>query len=212
MVLLSKRSGWEPTGLDGWATQGGAQADEYRVKAAFLYKFGSYIEWPSRSFARTDSPVAIGVMGANALADELAQIVAGRSEGPRLAHGHRIRRGAGARQHDQFRRGRRQGALRRRAASRRLGHPQNQRAPARRCPQSGVEAVMKLWSPRSLRQKLLGLVLLTTLVALVVALGALIGYDLRAYHRTLVSDMTTQAELLGRTIAPALAFDDPRVA
>ncbi len=71
---------------------------------------------------------------------------------------------------------------------------------------------MKLWSPRSLRQKLLGLVLLTTLVALVVALGALIGYDLRAYHRTLVSDMTTQAELLGRTIAPALAFDDPRVA
>src|SRR6266545_4070104 len=71
---------------------------------------------------------------------------------------------------------------------------------------------MKLWSPRSLRQKLLGLVLLTTLVALVVALGALIGYDLRAYHRTLVSDMTTQAELLGRTIAPALAFDDSRVA
>ncbi|TMG78162.1 MAG: hypothetical protein E6H75_04435 [Betaproteobacteria bacterium] len=71
---------------------------------------------------------------------------------------------------------------------------------------------MRLWSPRSLRQKLLGLVLLTTLVALVVALGALIGYDLRAYHRTLVSDMTTQAELLGRTIAPALAFDDPRVA
>src|SRR6266568_2186456 len=93
MVLLSKRSGWEPTGLDGWATQGGAQADEYRVKAAFLYKFGSYIEWPSRSFARTDSPVAIGVMGANALADELAQIVAGRSVNGRAVQVRKLRPG-----------------------------------------------------------------------------------------------------------------------
>jgi hypothetical protein len=59
--------------------QADAQADEYRVKAAFLYKFGGYVEWPDRSFARADSPVAIGVMGADALADELAQIVSGRN-------------------------------------------------------------------------------------------------------------------------------------
>ena len=102
MDLLSKRSGWEFAGLD-WplvarllracalsigiaagiaaprAAQADAQADEYRVKAAFLYKFGSYVEWPSGSFARSDSPVTIGVMGADALADELAQIVAGRN-------------------------------------------------------------------------------------------------------------------------------------
>jgi signal transduction histidine kinase len=64
----------------------------------------------------------------------------------------------------------------------------------------------------SLRQKLLGMMLLTTLVALIVALAAMIGYDLSAYHRILVADMTTQAELLGRTTAPALAFDDVRVA
>src|SRR3989454_192094 len=56
------------------------------------------------------------------------------------------------------------------------------------------------------------MVLVTTLVALIVALAAIVGYDLRAYHRILVSDMSTQAELLGRTTAPALAFDDPRVA
>jgi len=71
---------------------------------------------------------------------------------------------------------------------------------------------MKPSAPRSLRQKLLGMMLLTTLVALVVALAAMIGYDLSVYHRVLVSDMTTQAELLGRTIAPALAFDDVKVA
>src|SRR5256885_10604744 len=120
MVPLSKRAGWTPSGLDAWATPGGparwlracafsivvaagfagprlaqadAQADEYRVKAAFLYKFGSYIEWPSRSFARTDSPVAIGVMGANALADELAQIVAGRSVNGRAGPGGKLRPG-----------------------------------------------------------------------------------------------------------------------
>ena len=71
---------------------------------------------------------------------------------------------------------------------------------------------MKLPSSRSLRHKLLGMMLLTTLVALVVALAAMIGYDLSFYHRILVSDMTTQAELLGRTSAPALASDDPKVA
>src|SRR5256885_6027876 len=58
--------------------QADAQVDEYRVKAAFLYKFGSYIEWPSGSFAGADSPVTVGVMGAEALGEELAQIVAGR--------------------------------------------------------------------------------------------------------------------------------------
>jgi len=64
----------------------------------------------------------------------------------------------------------------------------------------------------SLRHKLFGVVLLTALVALIVALGAMVGYDLQSYHRNLVSDLTTQADLLGRTTATALAFDDPKVA
>jgi signal transduction histidine kinase len=71
---------------------------------------------------------------------------------------------------------------------------------------------MRLRYPQSVRNKLLGVVLLTTLVALVVALAAMIGYDLRVYHQGWVADVTTQAELLGRTSAPALAFDDPRAA
>jgi signal transduction histidine kinase len=71
---------------------------------------------------------------------------------------------------------------------------------------------MRLPGSLSLRHKLFGVVLLTALAALVVALGALIAYDLRIYHRGIVSDMTTQADLLGRTTATALAFDDARVA
>ncbi len=64
----------------------------------------------------------------------------------------------------------------------------------------------------SLRFKSLAVMLLTTLVSVVVALGAMVLYDLQAYHQGWVEDATAQAELLGSTSAPALSFDDPRVA
>ena len=67
------------TGMQCCLADTDAQSAEYRVKAAFLYKFGSYVDWPQQTFERTDSPLVIGVVGADALADELAQIVAGRT-------------------------------------------------------------------------------------------------------------------------------------
>ena len=71
---------------------------------------------------------------------------------------------------------------------------------------------MNMRWPRTLRAKLIALVMLTTLSALAVALAAMVAYNLRAYHRAGVDDLSTQAELLGQTIAPALAFDDPKMA
>src|SRR5256885_6432266 len=71
---------------------------------------------------------------------------------------------------------------------------------------------MRLLAPFSVRRKLLAVVLLTTLTALLVAIAVMVGFDLRTYRQSLISDMTTQANLLGRTTAPALTFDDPRVA
>jgi signal transduction histidine kinase/ActR/RegA family two-component response regulator len=65
---------------------------------------------------------------------------------------------------------------------------------------------------RSIRQKLVAVVLMATLAAMLVSVGALIAYDLRGYHRELVGDVTTQAELLGRMTSAALAFDDQRLA
>jgi signal transduction histidine kinase len=65
---------------------------------------------------------------------------------------------------------------------------------------------------RSLRLKLISIILLTTLAALVVALVAIGAYDLRAYQRNLADDVSTQAELLGRMSASAISFDDPKVA
>ncbi|MGH8109829.1 MAG: YfiR family protein [Arenimonas sp.] len=55
------------------------QASEYRVKAAFVYKFGDYIEWPTEAFSTPNSPLLIGVVGADALADELVRISSGRT-------------------------------------------------------------------------------------------------------------------------------------
>lgn len=47
-----------------------------RVKAAYLYKFASYVEWPDD---QPSEPITIGVLGARAFAEELLAITAGRS-------------------------------------------------------------------------------------------------------------------------------------
>jgi hypothetical protein len=52
---------------------------EQSVKAAYLYKFASYVDWPDGLFAEADSSIEIGVLGATALADELAEITTGRT-------------------------------------------------------------------------------------------------------------------------------------
>ena len=64
----------------------------------------------------------------------------------------------------------------------------------------------------SLRQKLAAVVMMTTFAALLVSVCILIAYDLRQYHRALLGDMSTQAELLGHMTSAALSFDDQRLA
>jgi signal transduction histidine kinase/AmiR/NasT family two-component response regulator len=65
---------------------------------------------------------------------------------------------------------------------------------------------------RSVRQKLVAVVMATTFAALLVSIGTVIAYDLRSYHRSLLSDMATQAELIGHMTSAALTFDDRRLA
>ncbi|MBI2768841.1 MAG: YfiR family protein [Burkholderiales bacterium] len=65
--------------LAAGVTQAMAQpARESAVKAAFLYKFGAFVEWPAGTFARPDDPLVIGVLGDDAVADDLEQVAAGR--------------------------------------------------------------------------------------------------------------------------------------
>jgi hypothetical protein len=56
---------------------------EQRVKAAFLYQFVGYVEWPPGAFVEPGTPVTIAVLGSEPLAVELAQVVTGRMVGGR---------------------------------------------------------------------------------------------------------------------------------
>jgi hypothetical protein len=60
--------------------QGLGLVRESAVKAAFLYKFGSFVEYPPGAFAgpKAPAPFVIGVFGDDAIASELEQLTAGR--------------------------------------------------------------------------------------------------------------------------------------
>jgi hypothetical protein len=50
------------------------KASPAQVKAAFLHKFASFVDWPLGSFARPDSPLRIGILGDAQVWEELAQL------------------------------------------------------------------------------------------------------------------------------------------
>ena len=62
---------------------------EQEVKAAFLYKFLGYVEWPAAALGSESAPIVIGVLGDDEVADELRGIVANRRIG---AHPLEVRR------------------------------------------------------------------------------------------------------------------------
>ncbi|MGV3656261.1 MAG: ATP-binding protein [Noviherbaspirillum sp.] len=65
---------------------------------------------------------------------------------------------------------------------------------------------------RSISRKLMAVVLATTFTALLVSAAALVVYDIRTYRQASITDLTTQADLVARISAPALAFNDPKAA
>jgi YfiR/HmsC-like len=57
------------------------------VKAAYLFRFTSYVEWPA---SLTDAPFIIGVVGAEDVAVHLERLLTGRSVGGRQAQVRRV--------------------------------------------------------------------------------------------------------------------------
>lgn len=55
--------------------------DEYKLKAAYLFNFAKYVEWPAARLPAPDSPIVIGVLGADPFGDRLDRTVRGRSIG-----------------------------------------------------------------------------------------------------------------------------------
>jgi hypothetical protein len=59
--------------------QGLRFAAENQIKAAYLFKFLTFTEWPPQAFGTPEAPLEIGVLASAALAQELLQTVAGRT-------------------------------------------------------------------------------------------------------------------------------------
>jgi YfiR/HmsC-like len=59
------------------AAQSG-QPSEYEVKAAFLFNFTKFVEWPDSSFNSPQVPIVIGIIGEDPFGDSLTRIVAGQ--------------------------------------------------------------------------------------------------------------------------------------
>ena len=60
----------------------GAQADdavpEYALKAAFLYNFARYTEWPAQAFADKDAPIVFAVLGVDPFDGILDELLSGK--------------------------------------------------------------------------------------------------------------------------------------
>lgn len=48
---------------------------EYQVKAAFLFNFAKFVEWPPQAFADSNSPIIIGVLGKNVFGNDLEKTI-----------------------------------------------------------------------------------------------------------------------------------------
>jgi hypothetical protein len=75
------------------AAQNLEQLTEYRIKAAYLYRFCEYVEWPEVVFADPASPLVIGILGDGRIAANLEEIVTGRRVGERLVDVRRLQAG-----------------------------------------------------------------------------------------------------------------------
>jgi hypothetical protein len=52
---------------------------EYQVKAAYLFNFLKFVEWPDESFADPLAPIVIGVVGEDPFGNALPQVVIGKT-------------------------------------------------------------------------------------------------------------------------------------
>lgn len=71
--------------LLGLVFAGGVQAGElgpareFQIKAVFLFNFAQFVEWPQSAFSTADSPLVIGVLGADPFGDFIDELVRGES-------------------------------------------------------------------------------------------------------------------------------------
>lgn len=70
--------GWLLLPGAGWSRAQDSPTSEYQLKAAYIYKFTSFVEWPASALPHDDSPFVIGILGDNPFNDDLQKTVAGK--------------------------------------------------------------------------------------------------------------------------------------
>src|SRR5580658_1449232 len=61
------------------AMAGGQATDEYQVKAAFLFNFAKFVEWPPQTFKSPADSISICVLGPNPFGRSLDEAVDGKT-------------------------------------------------------------------------------------------------------------------------------------
>lgn len=62
-----------------WPMIAAAQPKEYQVKAAFLFNFAQFVEWPDSVFPSPDGPFYVGVLGDDPFGTALDEVVRGEA-------------------------------------------------------------------------------------------------------------------------------------
>jgi len=81
MELLSRRRfalalalGGLPVRAVAQATSASDELHEHEVKAAFVFKFGEFVDWPEHVYSAPGAPFTIAVLGADPIAEVLEQL------------------------------------------------------------------------------------------------------------------------------------------
>ena len=56
-----------------------APPTEYQLKAAFLFNFAKFVEWPPAAFAGAKAPMIIGILGENPFHDDLTRTIGNKT-------------------------------------------------------------------------------------------------------------------------------------
>lgn len=77
-------------------TQASTHDLEYRVKAAFLFNFTRFVDWPPGVYASTDSPLEICIIGSDPFGQNLDDALAGKLASSHALKARRIRQASEA--------------------------------------------------------------------------------------------------------------------
>ncbi len=66
------------TAVSGRAVEAPAIAKEHQLKAAFLYNFTKFVDWPPQRFAKPEAPIVIAVLGRNPFDDTVQELALDR--------------------------------------------------------------------------------------------------------------------------------------